>query len=121
MKRNVALVAGATGVVGRALLEHLETQENWDVVAVSRRSPDFRTRAQHLPLDLEDPAECARLISQAGPITHLFYAAYAAKPTQQQETATNFTMLRNLVESAETVATISVLTQRRPARISPVM
>ena len=29
MPRKVALVAGATGVVGRALLEYLEGQNDW--------------------------------------------------------------------------------------------
>ncbi|MDY0882139.1 NAD-dependent epimerase/dehydratase family protein [Dongia soli] len=35
--RKVALVAGAQGVIGRNLIEHLKTLEHWDVIGLSRR------------------------------------------------------------------------------------
>ena len=38
--RKKALIAGATGVVGRNLLRHLLTLDDWEVIAVSRRKPD---------------------------------------------------------------------------------
>ena len=42
--RKKALIAGATGVVGRNLLRHLLTLDGWDVIAVSRRKPDVDGR-----------------------------------------------------------------------------
>ena len=42
--RKKALIAGATGVVGRNLLRHLLTLDDWDVIAVSRRKPDVEGR-----------------------------------------------------------------------------
>ena len=35
--KKTALIAGTTGVVGRALLEHLETAADWDIVAAEAR------------------------------------------------------------------------------------
>ena len=48
----VALIAGALGVVGRALVEHLENDPKWDVIGLSRRSPDFETSAKFISVDL---------------------------------------------------------------------
>ena len=49
-----ALVVGALGVVGRANVEHLTTLPDWSVVALSRRAPDFDTRAQFISCDVTD-------------------------------------------------------------------
>lgn len=35
--RNVAMVAGANGIIGRNLIEHLRGLGGWDVVGLSRR------------------------------------------------------------------------------------
>ena len=51
-----ALIAGALGVVGRALVEHLDDDPEWEVIGLSRRAPDFETKATFLSLDLLDPA-----------------------------------------------------------------
>ena len=53
-----AIVTGATGVVGRYLLQHLVERGDWDIVAVSRRRPDIAGRYEHLAVDLLDPADC---------------------------------------------------------------
>ena len=50
-----ALVLGATGVTGCAILRHLAGLPEWDVVAVSRRRPDLEDGHTHLALDLLDP------------------------------------------------------------------
>ena len=57
--RHKALVAGASGVVGRNLIEHLCTRGDWEVVGVSRRPPDESVAlGSTLAIDLEDEAEC---------------------------------------------------------------
>ena len=75
--KKVALIAGTTGVVGRALLEHLETAADWDIVALSRCAPDFATRARFISVDLADRSDAAMKLADLGNITHVFYAAYA--------------------------------------------
>jgi nucleoside-diphosphate-sugar epimerase len=49
---NKALVAGALGVTGRSLVNHLVALGNWEVIGLSRRRPEFRTDAQFIALDL---------------------------------------------------------------------
>src|SRR5919198_2056556 len=71
---KLALIAGALGVVGRAFLEHLETLADWEVVALSRRAPDFPTRARFIAVDLADADDCKAKLHGLVPITHLFYA-----------------------------------------------
>jgi hypothetical protein len=41
-----ALVAGALGVTGRALMNHLASLSEWEVIGLSRRSPEFQTTAR---------------------------------------------------------------------------
>ena len=55
--RKKAVIAGATGVVGRNLLRHLLTLGDWDVIAVSRRKPDVEGRYEHVAVDLLDRAQ----------------------------------------------------------------
>ena len=46
--RKKALIAGATGVVGRNLLRHFLALDDWDVIAISRRKPDVEGRYEHV-------------------------------------------------------------------------
>ncbi len=57
MSRKTAMVIGATGVSGRAIISHLEHSDDWDIVAVSRKKPHFDT-LRVLSVDLMDEASC---------------------------------------------------------------
>jgi nucleoside-diphosphate-sugar epimerase len=98
---NVALIAGALGVVGRAILEHLEALAGWEVVALSRRAPDFPTRVRWITVDLADTAECRAKLHTLTSVTHVFYAAYAPRPTLAEEAQHNTLMFTNLIETVE--------------------
>ena len=63
MPQNCALIVGALGVTGRALVEHLENDPDWSVVALSRRAPDFKTSARFLSVDLHDPNATAAALA----------------------------------------------------------
>ncbi|HEV7618857.1 MAG TPA: SDR family oxidoreductase [Burkholderiaceae bacterium] len=103
--KNVALVAGATGVVGRALIEHLGGRTDWEAISVARRAERHFATGRHLSVDLLDAQACRDALSDAVDITHVFYTAYLARPNDSaQETALNLTMLRNLIEAIEAVA-----------------
>ncbi|WP_274630997.1 SDR family oxidoreductase [Arvimicrobium flavum] len=100
MKKH-CIVAGALGISGRALLEHLEKDETWDVTAISRRRPDFATRANFLALDLMSAEDCARALRDLSSVTHVFYGAHVRHADPTREAALNLQMLRNLVEGIE--------------------
>lgn len=104
MAKRKALVAGATGVVGRYLLRHLVEQPDWDAVAVSRRRPDVGGDYLHVPVDLTDAAECKARLGGLADVTHVFYAAYLERPDPHDLVATNTAMLVNLVDTIEQAA-----------------
>ncbi len=101
--RNTALVVGGAGVIGRNLVGHLSALPDWDVVALSRRSPDFVSRAQFISVDLLDPEQARDRLSGLTGVTHIFYAGLdgglAASNTQR-----NLALLRNAVDVVEPLA-----------------
>ncbi len=100
---KTVVVAGAVGVIGRGILAFYENKDV-NLVAVSRRTPDFPTRAKHLPADLLDLDSCKRFLSQAPHATHLVFAAYQEKSSPAELADVNLLMLRNMVEVMETYA-----------------
>ena len=79
MTRQRVLVAGATGLVGKAVAEHLLQHGEADVVAVSRRNPHL-PGALHIAVDLTDLAACKEMLSGLNDITHIVFAALYEKP-----------------------------------------
>lgn len=104
MATKNAVVVGAVGVIGRAIVERLTADPEWDVVALSRRVPDFETTARHVSVDLRDRADAEAKLAQLSDTTHVFYAAYQAMPTRTQEVAPNLELLVNSVEAIAAAA-----------------
>lgn len=101
------LIAGGMGVVGRASVQHLSSLPDWEVVALSRRKPDFTTTAKFVPVDLRDAKQTEAQIGALGAFTHVVYAALHEKPqivkgwTEADQIETNLAMLANLVQAVE--------------------
>ncbi|OGA22919.1 MAG: hypothetical protein A3H34_01595 [Betaproteobacteria bacterium RIFCSPLOWO2_02_FULL_67_19] len=104
MPGNLCVVAGALGVAGRAVLEELEPRRDCEIVALSRRKPDFPTRARFLAIDLTDLEQTRRALADVGRVTQVFFAAYAPRPSPVGEVAPNLGMLVNLVTAAEEIS-----------------
>src|SRR4026208_1113454 len=104
MARKKALIAGATGVVGRNLLRHLLGTGEWDIVALSRRTPDVEGAYTHIGVDLMNAAECKAKLGHLSDVTHVFFAALAANREIAQAAVDNLGLLRNFVEAVEPVA-----------------
>ena len=98
MPAGSALVAGAAGIIGDAVMRELAGND-WTVRGLSRRPlrghPSIQT-------DLTDADATAAALRNARDITHLFYAALAPDPDLATEAASNATMLRNLLDALET-------------------
>jgi nucleoside-diphosphate-sugar epimerase len=106
MERKIALVAGALGIVGRSLVKHLETLADWDVIALSRRSPEFESSARWISVDLLDRSDCEQKLRQLGSVTHVFFAAYAEQATEKAQVDVNRALLANLTEAIDAVANV---------------
>ena len=95
MARNVALVAGASGIIGNGLVQELADQPGWDTRALATRDiPGLETIA----VDLLDARAATEALRAASDTTHLFYAAYKPQPDFASEVAVNGPMLENLLD-----------------------
>src|SRR5215468_2419270 len=102
--RKKALIAGATGVVGRNLLRHLVALDDWDVIAVCRRKPDIEGQYEHVAVDLLGRAQTFEALKRPRGVTHVFFSAYIERPTWAEMVAPNQTMLVNLMDAIETAS-----------------
>ncbi len=106
-KKHTILIAGASGVVGKAATEYFASLPDWQVLAVSRRPFPLPDGALHLPLDLTDPAACQAAASTFAAVTHVFYAALFELPElvagwrDERQMKTNEAMLRNLLDAVQ--------------------
>src|SRR5215203_3444163 len=110
MSTKKILVAGASGLVGHAAVQHFASLSGWEVVGLSRRIPEDLAGATLLSVDLADAAACERAVSGHRDITHVVYAALHELPglmpgwIDDETIARNGTMLKNLFEPLLQVA-----------------
>ncbi|AJY75123.1 SDR family oxidoreductase [Paenibacillus beijingensis] len=102
--RKVALVAGAQGVIGRNLIDYLVTQDDWEVIGLSRRGGRSEGLVRHVAVDLLDKDDCHEKLGGLSEVTHIFYAAYQDRPTWAELVPPNLAMLVNAVETIEAAA-----------------
>lgn len=97
MVTDTALVAGAAGIIGNAVLRELDGN-GWTVRGLLRRRmnghPSIRA-------DLTDAEATAAAAREAADTTHLFYAALAPDPDLATEASGNAVMLGNLIDRLE--------------------
>jgi len=107
MSKKKVLVAGASGLVGHAAIEHFASLPDWEVVGVSRRVPADLQGARLVSVDLTDTDACARLFGAMSDVTHVVYAALHETPglfpgwLDQEVIDRNALMLRNLFDPIE--------------------
>jgi nucleoside-diphosphate-sugar epimerase len=104
MMTKQALVVGGLGVTGRGIVAALAQSPDWEIVALSRRSPEEPGAARHISVDLADRADAEAKLSGLTNVTHIFFAAYQERPNPAEEVAPNLAILRNTVEIIERVA-----------------
>lgn len=109
-KKHTILIAGASGVVGTAAMEHFAALPDWEVIALSRRPVPLPDGVQHVSVDLTDPAACRSAARSLGHVTHLMFAALFELPElvagwrDPLQMATNEAMLRHLLDALEAEA-----------------
>jgi nucleoside-diphosphate-sugar epimerase len=95
------VVIGGMGVIGRNLLRYLEHHTDWKLTGLSRRSPDFDTRATFISVDLLDRDDAEAKLRDLSDVTHVFYAAFQPRPTWAEHGPPNLALLVNAVEPIE--------------------
>ncbi|WP_293680048.1 SDR family oxidoreductase [uncultured Phenylobacterium sp.] len=100
------VVAGALGIVGRSVVEELAGRPDTEVVGLSRRQPDFETRARSVSVDLTDPDDCRAKLADLG-ATDLVYCALHGRSSgndtwgEDEEIKANARMLENTLDALE--------------------
>ena len=103
---KTALVVGATGVIGRGLMQHLDGLPDWHAIGVSRRPPaeSHSAWSRYLAVDLLDPADAKAKLGGLSEVTHVFYTAFVDAPDQAAQVAPNLALLRNCLEALNSAA-----------------
>lgn len=102
---KIALIAGATGAAASRLTELIAGTPGWLAVGLCRNPPAVppQGNVRYVRADLFDPVSCQAAVRQAGAVTHVVYASRA--PFGEggvEDVPSNVTMLRNLLDAAET-------------------
>jgi nucleoside-diphosphate-sugar epimerase len=92
------LVAGANGLVGRHAAAAFATTPGWRVITAGRRAVPGEIAEvidEHLTVDLLDPTEALDVATVRPDVTHLVFAAYAARPSAGERSEANVALLSN--------------------------
>lgn len=104
MTRKLAVITGATGVIGRGIADTLAARPDWDVVALARRPVDI-PGARFIAVDLTDADACRAKLTGLEGATHIFHASrFDHVANQPEPVEANLAMLRNVVEPVEAQA-----------------
>jgi len=90
-----ALVVGATGIAGSAVVDQL-LEQGWPVVGLARRPGRERPGLRWVSADLTSAEALAAALAQEQP-THVYFTAWLRQPTEAENIAVNGGMVRDLL------------------------
>lgn len=107
-QQRVALVAGASGIVGSQLVNTL-LRNQWEVIGLSRHALSHSDGIPMVNVDLLDAQDSARVLPSLSGITHIFYSAWLNAVNWTEMVEPNVAMLRNLVSNVENAAPLQTV------------
>ena len=106
MAIKTAVIAGASGLIGRRIVEQLIAAGGWNVIGLAR-SPRDSKDMKWIAVNLNDAADCALKLGALKGVTHIFYAARYDHPEGVPESVEiNSAMLENVVNVIERIGTL---------------
>ena len=99
MAERSCLIFGVTGMVGRALAEHLTVEGGWRIIGASRHAPAGLDAIEHVPCDLNSAGGVREAVAGLGPISHVFYATSSRQANEHENCLVNGAMFRNAVNA----------------------
>lgn len=103
MTKKVALVAGATGIVGSNLCDYL-ARKGWEVHGVAR-NPLPKPGIHGVTADLLSPASIEKAAAAIRP-THVFITTWLRQSTEAENIKVNSAMVRNLLAATAETNTV---------------
>jgi len=112
LPRRVALVTGANGISGNAIVEHLirQPKSEWARIVITSRKPLKNywqdDRVEYFALDLLKSHEeiVAAMAQSCSDVTHAFFTSYVHTDDFKQLVAYNVPLWENFLTALETVA-----------------
>ena len=103
---RTALVAGASGLVGRCIVDQLRHDGGWNIIGLGRRAQTM-DGVRWIAVDLANAADCRNALGALKEVTHVFYAGRYDHPEGVPESVeVNTAMLVNLINALEPVANL---------------
>jgi nucleoside-diphosphate-sugar epimerase len=78
-KKPTAVVVGATGIIGSAIVAKLSEVGGWRTIAVAQSGRTVPGADEAIGVDLMDSADAHRKLAAASEASHLFFAAYCPR------------------------------------------
>ncbi|KAL4937371.1 hypothetical protein BDV06DRAFT_203111 [Aspergillus oleicola] len=106
-----AIVTGATGITGSAIVHHLRKDASYNkVYALSRRDPGWKDpKLQHASIDLQGSADDMAKTLSGVSAEYVYFSAYMAHDDPQELCNINGTMLSNFIQALESTGAIRTL------------
>ena len=94
-----ALVVGATGIIGGALVERLVETGGWSISGLARHAQS-RAGVDAIRVDLTDAGAVKQSLASRG-ITHAFICTWSRQATEAENCRVNGAMLRNVLDAVD--------------------
>jgi len=91
-----ALIAGASGIIGRHLAEHLYETGGWAISGLSRHGHDLPKGVRGISADLTDAASVRNALKDVNP-THIFITTWSRQASEAENCRVNGAMVENLL------------------------
>ncbi|KAI1626143.1 hypothetical protein EDD37DRAFT_332005 [Exophiala viscosa] len=106
-----AIVTGATGITGRAVVDHLLKAPEWTKVTTMSRSqqPTPNPKLKHATIDLQSSAHTMTEDLKDVDADYVFFCAYLARDDESEAAKVNGAMLQNFIEALHHTGTIKHL------------
>lgn len=101
--KKMALVAGASGIVGQQLSQAL-VADQWQVTALTHRADLAVSGTGFIAVDLRDVQQSHERLASLTDVTHIFYSAWLNAADWASMVGPNLSMLQNLVRTMEDIA-----------------
>jgi nucleoside-diphosphate-sugar epimerase len=100
----IALVIGASGITGGAVLRRL-VADGAEAHGLARNPGDLGAGVQPITADLLDPASLRSALKGLRP-THVYYTSWTRRPTETENCKVNARMMSNLFEALEAAGSV---------------
>lgn len=94
-----ALVVGATGITGSALIDTLLAR-GWQVSGLARRPDTLRAEVARIAVNLQDATDTRVALADVAP-SHVFVTTWARQATEAENIRVNGAMVRNLLNALQ--------------------